>query len=62
MKPGKKIRKRRKTMGLTQVQLAEKLHLSPQRICDLERDRKSPSVDTLERVANALKCKPGDLL
>lgn len=62
MTPGKNIQKRRKALGLTQAECARKYGCTQSCWADYERDRASPSVDTIGKIAVALKCKPRDLL
>lgn len=47
---------------LTQQDLAEKAGMKQPRIADLESMRSNPSLDTLEKIAAALKVSPSDLL
>ena len=51
---GRKIREIRKALGLTQAQLAERSAVSENFIGSVERGICSPSLTTLERMANAL--------
>lgn len=50
-----KIKKARKSAGLTQRMLADMIHLSQGYIGDIERGRTNPSLSTLELIANALQ-------
>ncbi|WMT42794.1 helix-turn-helix transcriptional regulator [Paenibacillus sp. D2_2] len=54
MSLGENIKKFRKEKKLTQFQLAEKSSLSRSYIADVEKDRYSPSLDTLKTIAKAL--------
>jgi transcriptional regulator with XRE-family HTH domain len=56
-KLGKKIREVRKQRGLTQAELAEKAGISVNFIGKVERGIHSPSVTTIERIAEALNVK-----
>ena len=51
---GLQIKRARKYRGLTQMALAEKAHISRSYIGDMERDRYSPSVSTLQTIADVL--------
>lgn len=51
---GEKLRKLRLSKGLTQEELAERTDLSRSFISQLESDKTSPSIDTLERILEAL--------
>ena len=51
----KKMKLRRVEMGFTQKDLAEKAGLSRASIVQIERGTQIPSVETAERIANALK-------
>jgi len=60
---GKNIKTRRQELGLTQLQLAQKIGIeSKTTITDVEKGRTSLYVSNLFRYAKALKCKPGYLL
>ena len=48
------IKKKRKTLGITQAQLAEKTGLSTYYIGLLEANRKSPTLRTLELICEVL--------
>ena len=62
MTVGERIRKARKDSGLTQNQLAARLSISYVNISQLERGERSPSVDTLQKIADALDIPVGELL
>jgi len=59
---GEAIRARRKKAGLTQEKLAEKSDLSTVFISRVECGKESPTVDSLLKIANALKAPLRDLL
>lgn len=61
VKVGSKIQKLRKQAGLTQEELAVKVHLSRTHIGHIEQGRKSPSIEVLEKIARTLKVKVKDL-
>lgn len=54
MTRGERIKKCRKEVGLTQKQLAERLHVNPSLIAQYEKEHKIPTPGTLERIAVAL--------
>lgn len=49
-----RIRQKRKENGLTQAQLAEKLYITQQAVCDWENGRKQPDYANIDRIAEAL--------
>ena len=59
---GNKIRSYRKQAGLTQEQLAEKADLSYKYVGEVERGCVNISLDSLVRIAKALKVKVSDLV
>lgn len=58
---GPKLRSRRQQMGLTQLELADKIEVSESYICQIEKG-KMVSLKKLEQIAKALKCEAKDLL
>lgn len=58
---GKRIREIRKERSLTIARLAEATNLSANFIGSIERGVRAPAIDTLERIARALKVKVEDL-
>ena len=59
---GKKIRKRRLSLDLTQEELAEKVGISRAYMGFIEQSRNVPSLETLEKIARVLKVKVSELL
>lgn len=59
---GQKLAALRKERGLTQPQLAELLGVSSPAVDYYERRAKNPSVDTIERIADALGVEPAHFL
>ena len=58
-----RLREVRIAAGLTQTELARRLHVGQSQISDLERGRRSTlTVATLTALARALGCSPADLL
>lgn len=58
---GEAVRSRRKTAGLSQEKLAEKSDLSTVFISRIERGKESPTIDSLLKIAKALKTRVNDL-
>lgn len=56
------IRQWRKHRGLTQERLAERIDMSMSSISQLENGKQNYTQATLEAIADALQCSPGDLL
>ena len=54
---GANVRYYRYLIGYTQEQLAEKCDLSPRFVSDIENANGNISIDTLEIIANVLKCE-----
>lgn len=61
-KLGRRIQKRRKELGYTQEELAEKLNLSRTHMGHIEQGRKSPSLEVLDKIARALRVRVKDLI
>lgn len=59
---GNVLRKAREDAGLTQEQLSFEAELDRTYISHLENDKKSPTVDVLFRIANALGVRASELL
>lgn len=59
---GQNIKFYRQLRGLTQEHLAEKAEVSSAYIGYLERGKKSPSLDVLDKIAEVLQVHPGQLL
>lgn len=58
---GKKIRARRKELGMTQEELAEKLGVGHQALSRIEQGHMAPKMDRLPLIAENLKCTIADL-
>ncbi|MDY4611350.1 MAG: helix-turn-helix transcriptional regulator [Sphaerochaetaceae bacterium] len=63
------LKERRRKLGLTQAQLAEKIGVSTSFVTEIETSRKAPSFSTIERISNAMGapswtffCENGDKL
>ena len=59
---GARVRELREQLGLTQVELADKADMYQPDLCDLEKGRHSPTLETVGRIASALGVEPSDLL
>ena len=59
---GAELRKLRERAGLTKEQLSFRADLSLPYVSQLERDLKSPTVDTLFRICDALDASAPDLV
>ena len=55
------IAKRRKELGLTQAQVAEKISMEKESLSRMEAGKITPSLERLEKIAIALKCPIADL-
>lgn len=58
---GASIRARREKFRLSQEQLAEKADVTRNYIGDIERAEKKVTLETLAKIAKALKCRVRDL-
>lgn len=59
---GKRIRKYRENLGLSQKELAEKIGVSNSRISNWEKGINRPDADILADLCRALKVSPSNLL
>ena len=59
---GEELRKARELAGLTQEQLSFRAACSRPYVSQLERDLKSPTIDTLLRICEALEIRASELL
>lgn len=59
---GKRICKYRKENGLTQEQLAEKIHATKNRVSNWEQGLNRPDADIIADICRALNVSPSDLL
>ena len=59
---GKKIQQIRKSRGFTQEKLAEIIEMDSGYICKMETGRHTPSIETLEKLANALHVELSEFL
>ena len=54
---GFRLRDLRMDAGLTLAELSKPCDVSPQHLSDLERDRRTPSLDVLDRISRAFEMK-----
>ena len=59
---GTNLREARERLGLTQEQVAERSGVHATEVSRIEAGKRDPRVSTLERLANAVEVKPGQLL
>lgn len=59
---GKNIKKARKKADLTQAEVAEKAEIHVNYFARIERGEENPSIDIIEKIANALKVKSSEIL
>ena len=59
---GDRIRLARRKAGLSQQKLGELSELNIKTICNYEKSHRSPDIDALIRISNALGCGPGYFL
>lgn len=57
-----RVKARRKELGLTQVEVAERLGISQPALAMIESGRNSPTLDAMYRLATALETTVHDLL
>lgn len=62
MTTGERIKAARKRAGLTQGELAERLGLAASAVTKWETSRHIPKIETLSKIAGALRCDMSDLL
>jgi transcriptional regulator with XRE-family HTH domain len=55
------MKKRRNTLGFSQAKLAEKVNTAPTYIAMIELEKKFPSVEMLERIAESLEMDTTEL-
>jgi len=52
---GEGLKRIRKEMGVTQLELANQIGISRSYLCDVENNRKCPNLKTVEKLANGLR-------
>lgn len=58
----RRVREVRLAAGISQVQLAERMKVAPGEISRLETGRRSPNLETIEKLGAALGVEPASLL
>ncbi len=58
---GERIRELRKENGLSQEQLAEKIYRDPRTVVAIENGKRHPTLNTIDKLAKALKTNIRDL-
>lgn len=59
---GKKIKSRRKYLGMTQLEFSERLSITRTSVANIEIGRQNIGIDRLVEIADALNCDLADLL
>lgn len=59
---GERVKSRRTILGMTQVDLAEKIGIHRPDLSDIENGKHSPTLETVEKVAKALGVPPSSLV
>lgn len=59
---GRCIRKYRERAGITQEQLAEKVNISTNHLGAIEREVKTPTMDTFVKILNVIGAEPNEAL
>ena len=59
---GTNLREAREKLGLTQEQVAQRSGVHATEVSRIEGGKRDPKVSTVERLAEAVKVKPGQLL
>jgi transcriptional regulator with XRE-family HTH domain len=58
----KGLREKRKNLGLTQIQLGEKIGVAGNSICYYESGKRNPNIAVLKKLAAFFNCTVDDLL
>lgn len=58
----KNIAKKRLSIGISQRDLAEKVGVTDSAVCQYETGKRSPSIETLKKIAEVLGCSVDDLI
>lgn len=59
---GERIMEKRKSLNMTQVEVAKRAGISQSALSDIEKLTKNPSISTIELLASALSCSVAELL
>lgn len=58
---GRRIKQRRKILGITQLELAEKIDVDAKYISRIETGTSNPSLNTVEKIADVMKIETASL-
>ena len=59
---GENIRKKRLEYDIEQQELAKRVGINKTQLCNIERGRRRPSVDVIDKIASTLHCSVDELL
>lgn len=59
---GKRLKKARRELGLTQVEVAEKADIHPNYYARIERDEANPSLEIFKDILKVLKVESSEIL
>lgn len=59
---GENIRKKRLEYDIEQQELAKRVGINKTQLCNIERGRRKPTVDVLDKIADILHCSVDELL
>ena len=59
---GDRIKKARLAAGLSQSELAKRMGISTNGVCQWEKGRRAPKVETVYKIAECIGCSPFDIL
>lgn len=58
---GERVRELRKERGLSQEQLAEKIHRDPRTVVAIETGKRNPTLNTIDKISKSLGVKIKDI-
>jgi len=59
--PGQRVRELRVAKGFTQLELAQRAHITQPQISEIEKGKANPKIDILQRLSQALNCSISDI-
>ncbi len=59
---GYNIRVRRQQLNMEQQELAQRIGTSSAAVCNIEKNKRQPGMETIIKIAAALDCTPSELL
>ncbi len=59
---GENIRRKRLEYDIEQQELAKRVGINSTQLCNIERGRRRPSVDVINKIADILHCSADELL